>query len=148
MGRIDVAKLKIAKDAGGDFSFWDFLYRRADGPELALAYSSVFWPELVEIDGFVLIKENYDADCLARVRAECGPENVEGRINTTYLQDLFGPGAEGADEWVWTALGELIRDAWKAHAEALFPGREFAATFAWYSEDSDPGVTLYQTRLG
>lgn len=70
-----------------------------------------------------------DAEYLARVAADCSRENVEATINTTYLQDLFGADAEGADESVWTALGELLRDCWKARVEALFPDREFAATF-------------------
>ena len=139
--------LKITQGIGDDFSFWDYLYNRWDGPEVALAYSTAFWPELVEVEGFVLLKEQYEAEYLARVKANYGREKVEATINTTYLQDLFTDNTEGTDESVWTALGELLRDTWKARAEAVFPDREFATTFAWYTEDSDPGVTLFQTRL-
>ena len=147
MNRIDPRVLKIAQGAEDGFSFWDFLYNRWDGPEVALAYSTVFWPELVEVDGFVLLKEHYDAEYFADVIATSSRENVEARINTAYLQHLFTDNTEGTDESVWTALGELLRDTWKARAEAVFPDREFATTFAWYTEDSDPGVTLFQTRL-
>lgn len=144
MARGDLKALKIAKNVGDDCSFWDFLRDRSGGPELALIYSSVFWPELIEVEGFVFLKENYDAAYFARVAAECGRENVEATINTTYLQDVFGVGEEWPDNSVWTALGELLRDSWKARAEALFPDREFATKFAWYSEGGDPGVTFYQ----
>lgn len=144
MDRIDARDLKIAKGAGVDFSLWDFLHCRAEGPELALAYSSVFWPDLIEVDGLVLVKENYDVEYFARVAADCSREKIEATINTTYLQDLFGADARVADEKLWTALGEILRDCWKARAEAQFPGREFVSTFAWYSDDSDPGVTIYQ----
>ena len=148
MNRIDLKVLTIVRGVGEDFSFWDFLCDRPEGPELALAYSTAFWPELVEVEGFVLLKEQYEAEYLARVKADYGREKVEATINTTYLQYLFGVGAEDADVSVWTALGELLRDTWKARAEAVFPDREFTTTFAWYSEDNnDPGVTLFQTRL-
>lgn len=129
-------------------SLWDYLRSRAEGPEVALAYVSVFLPDIVEVDGFILIKENYDAEYLARVVATCAREKVEATINTTYLQDLFGSGTEGVDFSVWTAIGELVRDCWKKRAESLFPDREFAATFAWYTENGDPGVTLHQTNIG
>jgi hypothetical protein len=61
MDRIDRQELKMARNAGNDFSFWEFLCDKKAGPEMAIAYSTVFWPEFVEVDGFVLIKENYDA---------------------------------------------------------------------------------------
>ncbi len=90
-----------------------------------------------------MIRENYDPEYFTRVVAECSRENVESTINTTYLQDLFGVDSD-VDESQWTALGERLRDAWRACAETNFPNRKFAATFAWYSEDGDPGVTLFQ----
>jgi len=147
MSRIDPKALKISRKASPDgFSFWDFLRNRAEGPEVALAYAHVFWPELLEVDSFILIRENYDPEYLARITAEFGRENVEATINTTYLEDLFPVGVAEVDESVWTVLGESVRDAWKARAEAEFPGGEFTATFSWYSEGGDPGVTLFQTK--
>lgn len=147
MTSIDPKMLKVAKAAEGSFSFWEFIRSRGEGPAIALAYAHVFWPELIEIEGFILVKENYDPEYLSRVMAECSRENVEATINTTYLQDLFGADGTRADQEVWTKLGELVRDAWKAHAQSQFPDKEFAATFAWYSEDGDPGVTLFQATL-
>lgn len=147
MAPIDPKTLKIASVAGEDFSFWEFIRGRGDGEEVALAYAHVFWPELVEIEGFILVKENYDPEYLSRVVAECSRENVEATINTTYLHDLFKTDVPGTDQSVWTALGELIRDAWRGRAQTQFPHTEFTATFAWYSEDGDPGVTLFQTKL-
>jgi hypothetical protein len=97
---------------------------------------------MVEVEGFVFIAENFDEEYLSRVRSEVAPEQIEATINTTYLSDLFG--AVEGDRIVWQMLGERVRDSWKARAESLFPDREFSASFSWYSDDGDPGVTICQ----
>ena len=126
-------------------SAWDLLSTRANGPELATAYAKVFWPDLVEVDGYVLLAENFDHEYLNRIVSDHGRENVEATINTTYLATVFGPGPTEVADAVWEELGRLVCEAWKARAEQLFPGKKFVTEFQWYSEDEgDPGVTLRQ----
>jgi hypothetical protein len=128
-------------------SAWDILYDRADGPQVATAYAKVFWPDLIEIDGYVLLAENCDRGYLNRIVAEHGREIVEATINTTYLPTVFGPGPTEVADAVWEELGRLVCEAWKARAEQLFPGRKFITEFQWYSEhEGDPGVTLRQAK--
>ena len=57
---------------------WESIHSRDDGPAVALAYAYVFWPELIEVDGFVLIKENYDSEYLARVGGGVRPGECRG----------------------------------------------------------------------
>ena len=146
MAAIDPRILHIAESVPGGFSFWNFLYHRREGAEVALAYARVFWPELVMVEGFVFLSENYDREYFDRVVSDYGGIQVEATINTTYLDELFGAGPIDADESVWCELGNVVGQCWKARAQSLFPSMRFATTFQWYSDDGDPGVTLFQER--
>ena len=123
---------------------WDLLARERNPIELALLYGRAFWPELVQVQGFVLLAERYDEDYFERTLAEVGAEKLESTINTTYLRDLFGD--EEADAWVWESIGATLAGSWKARAETLFPSRRFHCEFSWYSNIGDPGVTLFSER--
>lgn len=125
----------------------DYLYFDDKGPELALMYSKLFWPELIEVDGFVLLAMNYDREYFDEVITNYGAENVEGHINLSYLQYLVGVGEYDCDDEIWELLGQTLCETWKQRAQYLFPQKSFVTEFAWYSDDiGDPGVTLYQTK--
>ena len=110
-------------------------------------YSKLFWPELIEVDGFVLLAMNYDREYFDEVITNYGAENVEGHINLSYLQYLVGVGEYDCDDEIWELLGQTLCETWKQRAQYLFPQKSFVTEFAWYSDDiGDPGVTLYQTK--
>ena len=43
----------------GDFTLWNYLDVRAT-TELAAAFSTLFWPDVIETDGCVLLAEHFD----------------------------------------------------------------------------------------
>jgi hypothetical protein len=138
--------LKIIRDLnlpGGEPDFGDYLSHVREGPEVAFVYGKIFWPDLIEVDGFVLLSENYDEVNYKRIRSEYPDSVIEDTINTTYIDDLFGAGDIDVSDEVWEALGQLICETWKARAELLFK-RPFVCEFNWYSEYGEPGVTMYQ----
>lgn len=138
--------LKIVRDSKSEqFSFFDYIYSASKGPEEALLYSKLFWPDLVDVNGYVFLSENYDRDYFDEVVSEYGESKVEETINTTYLYNLVGGKTEYENE-VWEALGNVLCETWRQRAQYLFPERSFAVEFSWYSDHDDPGVTLYQRR--
>jgi hypothetical protein len=144
MAGISPRDLSILQEPESDPSFWDCLFRLGGGPEAALLYAKAFWPELLELEGFVLLSENYDPEYFARSIQEYGPSNLEATINTTYLDSVFGA-AETKPE-VIEELGRMICESWEARAKMLFPARHFVAHFGWYSSDGDAGVVLHQLK--
>jgi hypothetical protein len=130
--------------AGSETSFWECLFTRSEGPEVALLHAKAFWPDLLEVEGFILLDENYDPDYFARTLADYGAPKLEATINTTYLENLFGAGETKPE--VIEALGRVLCDSWQARAKALFPDHEFVTHFDWYSSDGDPGVVLHQQK--
>lgn len=125
---------------------WDSLASQGHPVGLALGYAKVFWPDFVEVEGFVLVAEHYTDDYFNRILEEVGAAELEATINTTYLRDLFGDG--DAPEATWETLGNLLTRTWKAKAEVEFPHRSFRSTFAWYSDIGDPGITIFHVEAG
>lgn len=136
--------INIANKDGSTFSFFDYLHNLSEGPEKALVYSKLFWPDLVQIDDFILLSEHYDRKYFDQVLSDYGPTAVETTINTSYLYDFVKGKCEYSDE-VWEALGLLLCETWKMKASFLYPDRAFTTEFSWYSEKDDPGITLFQT---
>jgi len=144
MASFEPSILKIVQDSKTeDFSFLDCIYSASRGPEEALLYSKLFWPDMVDVDGHVFLAENYNRDYFDKVVSEYGVSKAEETINTTYLYNLVG-GKDEFENEVWEALGNVLCETWKHRAQYLFPERSFAVEFAWYSDHDDPGVTLYQ----
>lgn len=150
MRGIDIEKLRLVllgKDAPDQIDLWDILAHQNYEIELALLYGSAFWPDLIEVDGYVLLAENYDESAFRRLLITVGPQEIEKTINTTYLWQVFGRGE--AEDAVWERLGAVLCQSWKCRAESAFPDRRFYTEFAWYSDVGDPGITLYSaTREG
>lgn len=140
--------LKLYRDSKNDLDdVTDYLYFDDKGPELALTYSKLFWPDLIEVEGLVLLSMNYTREYFDEVLTNYGAENVEGHINLCYLQYLIGTGEYDCDDEIWELLGETLCETWKQRAQYLFPEKSFVTEFAWYSDDiGDPGVTLYQPK--
>jgi hypothetical protein len=119
------------------------------GVEMGLLFGSLFWPELMEIDGHVFLRENFDESSYIQQKERMQGALLEQTINTTYLADILGSNSPlSSKPTPWEELGLQICECWVARANGCFPGRQFVANFAWYSEDSDPGVTLYQRGNG
>ena len=139
--------LKLFRDSKNDLvDTTDYLYFDDKGPELALMYSKLFWPDLIEVDGFVFISEKYERKNYEKIITDSRVKNVERFINTWYLQYAVGTGEYDCDDEIWELLGQTLCDTWKQRAQYLFPQKSFVTEFAWYSDDiGDPGVTLYQT---
>jgi hypothetical protein len=146
MTNIDPKSLRIVHNfsTSEHFSFFEYLAAKRDGPEIAFTYAKVFWPDLIEVQGFVLLAENYDPAYFERVYKEYGALCVEAMINTIYLDDLFG--VQETDDSVWEALGAVLCAMWKARAKHCFPEKDFRTEFRWYSEEDAPGVTLQQAK--
>lgn len=135
-------RMLLGSSVGDIAGAWEFLGSERQPIEIALLYGKVFWPDLVEVDGFVLLTAQYDEDYYHRVLADLGRDKLEATINTTYLRTVFGD--RDAHEAVWETLGCLLSHSWKACAETKFPGRKFHSEFSWYSDIGDPGITLFQ----
>lgn len=148
MVSFDPKILKLYRDSKDDLvETTDYLYFDDKGPELALIYSKLFWPDLIEVDGFVFLSEHYVKENYDELLVVYGPGYVERIINACYLQYAVGTGEFDYSDEIWELLGQTLCETWKQRATSLFPQKSFKTEFAWYSNEvGDPGVTLYQPK--
>jgi hypothetical protein len=128
------------------FNVLDLLHSEGS-PLDALLYSRLFWPEFVEYDAMVFLKETIeDASDVARLReALAGYSNdrsqTEKSFNFIDVGDLFGPLAGETDAELDESLAHRLRDMWQARLVALFPNRSFTVQVV-PPEDSGGSVGL------
>ncbi len=136
------------------YNVLDFVYRYGSALE-ALMYSRLFWPEFVEIEGMVFLKEVVEdpkvceaiRDYLQRTgdRTEVERSFNEKIVTTELLgKDLTGTTDDQID-WIEERLCEM----WKARLSSLYPDCRFKVEVT----DLDPAdpegetaITFYQIR--
>jgi hypothetical protein len=133
------------------FRLLDFVHA-ASSPVDALLYSSIFWPELVEVDGAILLRAAIEDDGeLARVRAvvrERGAVEAERRFNLWEFSDLFGGGLGDIDDDQAELLMTRLAEMWRCRLQAQFPGRRFALeVVAPEGTGGDIAILFHQTEV-
>jgi hypothetical protein len=111
------------------FRLLDFIHAEGS-PVEALLYSSLFWPELLEVDGAILLRAAVEDDeDLARIRAvvqEAGPVEAERRFNLWEFSDLFGNGLADIGDHEAELLMTRLAEMWRCRLHTQFPERRFA----------------------
>jgi hypothetical protein len=113
-----------------EFNILDVIHAEGS-PLLALLYGRLFWPEFVEIDGMVFLKETVeDDDDRRRLRQAFerygyDRTQTEQSFNLVEVEDLFGNHAAETSEDEDNDLLEQLRQMWSARLSQLFPARHF-----------------------
>lgn len=134
---------------------WTYLYVRADH-DLAAAFSALFWPQFVEVEGHVFLREQYVPERFEQWKREMPDRRtLESLVNHVHIAALFkdvdtsGQGLlhEGVGDVdlvpLYEYLASVLMIFWRRALEAEFPGRQFE----FYSENPegiDPTITFYQ----
>ncbi len=114
----------------------------------ALLYSALFWPDLLEVDGAVLLHASVGGE-VAKVRAslrERGSVETEKRFNLREFSDLFGNGLAEIDDDQAACLLARLAAMWRCRLAADFPERKFTVE-VWSPDETggDIGIVFYQS---
>lgn len=139
------------QDSSG-FNFFDFLHAHGS-PLDALFYSRLFWPEFVEINGMVFLKETIeDDDDRGRLdealeRYDGDKTKTEQSFNLTEIPSLFGKNlAETSDEED-LVLAERLAEMWQHRLQIIYPNRKFTVQLLSAEETGgEAGVIFYTER--
>lgn len=119
--------------------------------QLAIAFSTLFWPRFVEFDDCVLF-EDFSIESFQGFMQQTkgNREAVERVMNHRHLVDLFttavGEPAEEQTPEQLDYLGNVLRDIWQTKLARDFPNREVAVAFDRGAPDDllEYIVTFYQ----
>ena len=132
--RIDVAALPVARRWAADHPDTLFLPVRmavqSGGLTLAAAFGRLFWPDLIEVDGCVIIKDHYQPASFEYWRNHFSGDTpeIEKMINRIDLEDLYMVSEdldEATADRVLTELAWIASKTWSAALQESFPGRKF-----------------------
>ena len=97
---------------------------------LAIGYSTVFWPQFVEFEHFVLW-EGFSLKSLRGFEVQCNGDRqrVEGLMNHLHIADIQFQGCEDITPERVVHLGRVLRDIYRAKLAWQFPSKRFDVHF-------------------
>ncbi len=143
---LDPSELEAIRDFGEaprPLTFWDFLGVRGNF-ELAAAFSTLFWPELVEVNGCVLLKEQLSRTDLTEwtEKLEGDRAGIEAMVNHVHMYDLFPNVELNVSDRVLLHLAQTLRLCWLAAAREQFPERNIDVELTNGPAEYGPTLTL------
>ncbi|HEY8129710.1 MAG TPA: hypothetical protein VIF39_13530 [Hyphomicrobium sp.] len=110
--------------------------------DLAIGYTTLFWPDFVEHDDMVLLSSRLNE------KLDGITSCLEKLLNHLHLLDTHYAGCPGATPEKLEFLGKTIREMWAAKLSQDFPGVRFAVEFFGNSSSdlSDYQLTFHKIR--
>ncbi len=127
---LSIFKQKYKNRDSTGFNYFDFLHAEGS-PFNALFYSQLFWPEFIEIDGMVFLRETIEDDAdkkrlyEALDRYEDNKIKTEQSFNLVEIPSLFGRNSAETTEEEDMYLADRLAEMWRYKLAAVFPNREF-----------------------
>ena len=127
----------------GSFDLADYIHGVFDykniHEDLCFAFLNLIWPEFIEVDGMVFIKDSYQAK-KQNISMEAHKLNSETEfwINLLTLDDFLHIKDAEKQTFLVTKLGE----SWKAKLKQDFPSLNFKITIA--DDEDDLGISFHQ----
>jgi hypothetical protein len=114
-----------------DFDTWSYLNLRADA-DLAAAFTKLFWPDFVEVEGCVLLKRAYSPESFQEwmERFQGDERRVEATMNHVHIWDVFIASFDRQkypDE-LYEYLANALIFGWKQALSLAFPDKRFVFT--------------------
>ncbi|MGI8587176.1 MAG: hypothetical protein ACR2M0_05745 [Chloroflexia bacterium] len=130
------------------FDLWDYLNLRQADFDLTAAFSKLFWPDFVEVDGCVLLARSYSTDNFARWMAQFAGDTraVEAMLNHTHIHDLYPGIRDGPDASLELLeyLAQIFLVSWRHALLEGFPEKRFVFSYLTQPEVPSPEISFYQ----
>ncbi|MGE3540683.1 MAG: hypothetical protein AB7N91_24990 [Candidatus Tectimicrobiota bacterium] len=126
--------------AGQGEGVWDFL-SICGGAELAIAFSTLYWPEFIDVEGCVLLRERYEAANFQEWWEKLNGDmsKIEAVINHVHLWDLFVLD-ENVPDKALEDLARILALCWRCALQEQFPKRIFDVHVV--ADDTEYGPTI------
>lgn len=129
-------------------SVWGLLGTKG-GAELAIAFSSLYWPEFVEVEGCVLLRERYSPSRFQDWWKELAGDRsrIEGVVNHVHLWDLFDLDGTSVPDEAVQDLAQVLGLTWRCALQHRFPERDFEVNVVLDdSEEYGPTISFSTLR--
>jgi len=105
---------------------------------LAVGYASIFWPEFVEFEGYILMK-GFSETSLREFAAKEGSSrnSVEWVMNHLHIADVQHYGCKDASKDKFVLLGKVLKEIYEAKLRWQFPDRPCIVEFDMPEDPED-----------
>ena len=103
---------------------------------LAVGYATVFWPEFVEFEGYIL-RKGFSEPSLRTFEAGSSRESVEWVMNHLHIADIHS-GREDISRDKILLLGKVLKEIYQAKLQWQFPDRPCIVEFDMPDDPEDP----------
>lgn len=115
--------------------------------ELLIGYSTIFWPEFVEFEGYVL-RAGFSIESLRGFERSCNGDRrrVEGVMNHLHIADIHcAPDSITKEQVIY--IGRILREIYRAKLAWQFPSKRFEVHFDDSNSEclADYEITFSQT---
>lgn len=116
--------------------------------QTAIGYSTMFWPEFVEIEGCV-VRAGIPEENVRQWLMQCNgnPNCAEAAINHVHLNDLFHIGCEDISPERVAYLGRVLKEIFECKLKRDFPDKAFVVALNEPDDKTDVEnyiLTFYQ----
>lgn len=114
---------------------------------LAVGYCTIFWPEFVVFERYVLIKGFHEAGLRSFERnPNATRESVEAVMNHVHIEDIHAVKDDSSRDKI-VFLGSVLKQIYEAKLRWQFPDRTFSVEFFAHEPHdlSDYQLTFWQT---
>lgn len=110
---------------------------------LAVGYSTIFWPEFEEIDGYILRKGTPVESIRGFENSYAGSRlSVEATLNHFHLEDIQHLGCADASPDKLLALGQVLKEIYEAKLKWQFP--HLPCTVSFHIPDDSNALDKYE----
>lgn len=129
-----------------NFSWWSFVNMKAN-LDTALAFAKFFSPEIIDIEGYFLLKDKFSKELFESWKAECNWDktNVEKMMNLYQLRDFFhiNISDEQNEDEKLKALGKVLKFFWETSFKNAYPNRQIEVR-VFEEDDGELFVTVFE----
>ncbi len=116
--------------------------------EQAIACSSLFWPEIIEIEDHYFIREFYNNFDINKLRSRFNNDKreIERRVNAWSIGDLFLMYQKSKEnDKIFDEFTKVLKFFWELRFKTLFPDKVFTIEIEYelYGENG-MAITVYQ----
>ena len=110
---------------------------------LAVGYLSIFCPEFVEFEGYIL-RKGFSEDSLRGFESSCGGDrkSIEAVMNHLHIADIQHYGCEDLSKDKVILLGSKLKEIYEARLQWQFPDKP--CTVSFYEPDHAEELAAYE----
>ena len=99
-------------------------------PDDILIIGKLLFPETIEIENSILLKENYNYFLYESLKKRYNnSREIESEINKIYLYDLFAHCTDVIDDKLFKNIGQFIQFSWDIYFKYKFPNKNIVIEY-------------------